>query len=751
MLKDQANREPLPLGKPNKAFDALGFAKRYGLYILLLGSFLFAMLTPLIFVVKKPYYEVHALIRVDPVVPTVLKNTEDTSIISYYSRYVNTTATAMKTNDMLTKALDGMEPKQREKLFAKGIPTETCTAILQSIVTVEPDGSSHVMDLKISGSRPDGLAEFLNSLMNTYIEETRKSSNTSNGDRLSFLYTQKNIITTEIATIERDLDSLTKDIGTSSFSEAFNTARKSSEVLALAYNNAMNERLSAETGFRAVKQSSTEEKKIVLDPLFEEIVLNNGGLNLTESWTNQRLQELRGTTDGLTAINPDRISVEEKMKSMNAYAAQLRNEVRAKAQHIILGKRDIESAKSLITARNSYEAARAREDTLRIALTEKEKEAKRISIGLHKGEYLAAKWQDKFDQLNNIDKRITEIEIEKKVPSRITVLSVARRPNQPLKSNINKITMMLLAVSFGLVGGAFAAYELSSDRIRSSRDIKHALGHPPVQTIVNLRKPNTEDTDQYSLAPDDFRSHQIGSLAIKLYKEKTTENAKTLLFTGTDKGVGSSSITMSCAKALAQLVPKVLIIDADIEKAPIEENDEFQICLPGLFDYLTGRTTLEESIVSTPGDNIDMMYAGNITSSSVPRQKITELINELRKPYDFICIDGAPLLHSHLVEQFAIHSDIVALIALGDSSKFRELRKAAELLVLLGVPAIAPILNFGGISKSPSVAEMFDNPPEFLKKVLPEKTRRTIRNIPGGLQLIDRLLETARQFQPAKE
>jgi len=208
---------------------------------------------------------------------------------------------------------------------------------------------------------------------------------------------------------------------------------------------------------------------------------------------------------------------------------------------------------------------------------------------------------------------------------------------------------------------------------------------------------------------------------------------------------------MSCAKALAQLVPKVLIIDADIEKAPIEENDEFQICLPGLFDYLTGRTTLEESIVSTPGDNIDMMYAGNITSSSVPRQKITELINELRKPYDFICIDGAPLLHSHLVEQFAIHSDIVALIALGDSSKFRELRKAAELLVLLGVPAIAPILNFGGISKSPSVAEMFDNPPEFLKKVLPEKTRRTIRNIPGGLQLIDRLLETARQFQPAKE
>ncbi len=118
----------------------------------------------------------------------------------------------------------------------------------------------------------------------------------------------------------------------------------------------------------------------------------------------------------LTEINPERIYVEGQMKSMKSYAQELREEVRNKAKNITLGKRDIDMQKSVIIAKNNYEAAQAREDTLRVAINENSKEAKRISIGIHRGEYLSANWQNKFDLLNNIEKRITEIEIEKKSP-----------------------------------------------------------------------------------------------------------------------------------------------------------------------------------------------------------------------------------------------------------------------------------------------------------------------------------------------
>ncbi|TNJ37010.1 hypothetical protein FGF68_05405 [Prosthecochloris vibrioformis] len=752
MMQDQkTSPNPLPLGKPKKAFDILGFMKRYGLFIVLLGGFLFAMLTPLIFVVKKPYYQVDARMRVDPTVPTVFSNSEQSSIVSYYSRYLNTTAQSITTIDILKKALDAMEPEKRESLFPKGMSSETCAAILQRMVSVTPENRSHVLELKIGGSKSEGLAEFLNSLMQTYMDETRRISNNSNSDRLKFLYAQKNVVMQEMSAIERDLDTLTKDIGTSSFSENHNAAAKNRNNLLQAYSSALNERLTAEAKYRAVKQSNQELQGIGLEPLINEVVLNNNALTQTESWTYKELQELRGTTDGLTELNPERLYVEDRMLSMEEYAKELREEVRDKAREIILGKRDIDMQTALIIAENDYEAAKAKEDTLKNEIHASSTEAKRISIGIHRGEYLSAHWQNKFDLLNNIEKRITEIEIEKKAPLRLSILSVARSPNQPLKSNINKIMAVLFIGSFGLVMGSFALYEFLDDTIRRSVDVQHALGHPPVQTILNLKQHMNDRQDEISLAPEDFRAHQIGSLAVKFLKEKHRENSRIILFTGTDHGVGASSIAVSCAKALSQLASRVLIIDGDIEAPPVEELDEFHISLPGLCDYLDGKTTLAESIISTPGDNIDMMYAGNITGGTIPRQKIGALMSELKEKYDFICIDGAPLLKSHLVEQLAMHSDIVALIALGDSSKYQDLRKSAQLLVLLGVPTIAPVLNFGGIRKTLSLVELFDNPPERISAILPENLIAMIRNSPSGLKLIDKFLVFVQRFQQKKD
>ena len=750
MIKEQAIRKPLPFGKAKKSFDAQGFAKRYGLFVLLSGGFIFAMLTPLIFVIKKPYYEVHALMQVDPVVPTLLVTPDESSIVNYYERYANTVSRSMTTFDILKKTLDTMPSAKREKLFPKGMSSETCATLLEKIVTVTPVTRTHVLDIMISGGKSEGLAEFINTLMLVYMETNRKSSNESNTERLKFLYAQKNIIVQELSSIEKDLDSLTQNIGTSSYSESFNISAKNSEDLSKLYNAAMYERISAEAGYNSIRKSNAAMKKISQNPIIDEIVMSNSALMNANSWTYQQLQELRNTTDGLTPTNPDRTDVEDRMKSMKNYARELQGDVRKKAMQIVLGKRDIDMQKATILAKYNYDSAKIKADSLKQALETNLKDAKRISIGIHRGEYLSAHWKHKFDMLNDIEKRITEIEVEKKAPLRLSVLAFARNPNQPLKSNVNNIISMMFLGSFGLVAGGFVVYEFLDDTIRRDKDILHALGYPPTQTIGNLRT-QAEDNDQFSIAPDDFRAHQIGSLAVKFCREKELEKSRIILFTGTDKGVGSTAIAFSCAKALGNLVPKVLVIDADIETSPVEATGEFEFNLPGLCDYLDGKVTLEDGIVRTPGDNIDIMYAGNISSGrNIPRQKIPELIRELKNEYDFVCIDGAPLLESHLVEQIAIFSDIVALISLGDSSKFQDLRRSAELLVRLGVPGIAPILNFGGNRKTLSLVEMFDNPPEILRKLLPDKLIDTIKRSPSGLEMIDRLLKIVQKFQQKK-
>ncbi|MBZ4218570.1 MAG: hypothetical protein LAC69_00050 [Chlorobium sp.] len=745
MLKENAVREPLPYGKPSKSFDFIGFLKRYGLFILFLGSFLFAMLTPLIFLIKNPYYEVHAFLKLDPVISKLITTSEESSIVNYYKDYANTQAHSIKSFDVLKLTVEQLSSRERNAIFPGIKSSDVCADILDRVIVVKTLPGTQLLEIIISGNKPYGLAEIVNKLMNVYINDNRKRNNATDSDKLKYLYGQKKSIEDQMSMYERNLDSLTKDIATAAYSEDFNIAAKNSLSLLGIYDNALFDRIKAETHYEKIQSESRELPSLSLGPLIEELVMNNQSLYSTDSWTYQQLQEMRSTTDGLTPRNPDRIYVEQRMDAMKKYATKLHDEVRNTAKSVLYGKRNLDLQTQLVLAKTDLEKTKKIELQIQQELEKNLQESKRVSIGIHKGESLSEFLKHKRGMLDMLDTRITEIEIENKAPLRISIESLARTPNAPLKSNTKNLLMTFFVSAFAIVGGAFFLYEYLDDTIRRPVDVERALGYPPTQTILDIEK-QIDGEQHLSIAPDDFKAHQIGSLAIKFCREKDRDNTRVILFTGIEKGVGSSSIAFSCAKALSRIAPKVLMIDGDIEVPEVENDSEFMLNLPGLCDYLYNGGSWKDYIISTPGDNIDMMYAGNITANPIPRQFIKKLLDEVKKEYDFICIDSASLLKSHLTEHLAIYSDIVALVCLGDSSKYKNLRYSAELLIRLGVPAIAPILNFGGIKQTVSIEELFDNPPEFIKKIIPKKTIDSITNSQILIK-IDKLISSSKNIR----
>ncbi len=348
-----------------------------------------------------------------------------------------------------------------------------------------------------------------------------------------------------------------------------------------------------------------------------------------------------------------------------------------------------------------------------------------------------------------LERKITEIEIEMKAPLRISIESHAREPKSPVSSNTNKLLMLLFAAAFCIVCGPFVAYEFFDNTIRRPEDIQQALGYLPTQTIVKVA--NKKNHQEPNLGTDDFQVHAVETLSVRFLREKDKNNSQIILFSGLEKGVGSSSIAFSCAKALAKATSKVLLIDGNIHVSDVDQAEDFFPNLPGLRDFLNNTDSWEKYIIATPGDNINIMYAGNAQNGIIPLQRIRELLDEVKKEYDFICIDALPILQSSLTEHFAISSDIIVLICLGDSSRFNDLRRAAELLIRLEVPAIAPVLNFGGNKQTQSLDELFDNPPAFLNKIFPEKLKDLINNSPSSLELIERAIKPFKKFRNSKQ
>ena len=750
MLKENALREALPFGKPSKSFDPFGFIRRYGVYMLVFGLFFFTITTPIVFVIKKPFYEVHAFMKIDPVIATLITQKEETSITNYYDQYANTQAHSMKTFEILKQTVEQLTPHEKTSLFPATLPTETCAEILDHVIIIKPLQGTHLIEIIASGAKPEGLAPLANKLMIVYLNKVRNSNSESDQDQLNSLRVKKELILGQINAIEKSLDELTKEISTASYSESFNIASKNSAELQQLYDNALADRLKAMNTLWATEQANHETQSLSLDPLVDEIVMNDQSLHFTSSWTYQQLQEMRSTTDGLTATNPDRIYVEKRMNAMQQYEKKQRKEVRNTANAITLGKRKLDMRKALILAKYDFEKSKKTETDLQKELEKSIKESQRISLGIHKGEYLSASLKYNKDMLDMLERKITEIEIEKKAPLRISIESHAREPKSPVSSNTNKLLMMLFAAAFCLVCGPFVAYEFFDNTIRRPEDIQQALGYLPTQTIVKV--PDKKNNHQaLNLGTDDYQIHAVETLSVRFLREKDKNNSRIILFSGLEKGVGSSSIAFSCAKALAKATSNVLLIDGNIHVSDVDQVEDFFPNLPGLRDFLNNTDSWKNYITATPGDNINMMYAGNAHNGIIPLQRIRELLDEAKKEYDFICIDALPILQSSLTEHVAISSDIIALICLGDSSRFNDLRRAAELLIRLEVPAIAPVLNFGGNKQTQSLDELFDNPPPFLHKIFPEKLKDLINNSPLSLELIERAIKPFKKFRKSKQ
>jgi polysaccharide biosynthesis transport protein len=750
MIKGNALREALPFGKPSKSFDIFGFLKRYGIYILVFGSFFFAITTPVVFVIKQPFYEVHAFMKIDPVIATLITQKAETSITNYYDQYANTQSHSMKTYEVLKQTVEQLAPHEKASIFPAGLPSEKCAEILERVIVIKPLQGTHLIEIIASGNKREGLAPLVNKLMTVYLNRLQNSNSESDQDQLNSLRAKKEFVLNQMNDYEKSLDELTKDISTASYSESFNMASKNTEELQKLYDNVLTDRLKAMNNYWAIEQANNESQALSLDPIIDEIVMNDQSLHFTSSWTYQQLQEMRSTTDGLTPNNPDRIYVEQRMNAMQNYEKKQRKEVRNTANAIILGKRKLEMRKAIIQAKYDFEKSKKTEDDLQKELEKSIQESQRVSMGIHKGEYISASWKHSKDMLDMLERRIAEIEIEKKAPLRISIESHAREPKFPVSSNTNKLLMMLLAAAFCIVCGPFIAYEFFDNTIRRPEDIKQALGYLPTQTIVKTPKKKSYP-QELSLGTDNFQVHAIGTLAVRFCHEKEKDNNRIILFTGIEKGVGSSSISFSCAKALAKMAPKILWIDGDIEAADIDQSEDYFPNLPGLRDFLSNTDSWKQYIVSTPDDNIDIMYAGNAIKGIIPLHRIRELLYEIKKEYDFVCIDALPVLQSNLTEQLAIYSDIITLISLGESTKYNALRRAAELLIRLEVPAIAPVLNFGGNKQTPSLDELFENPPEFIHRIIPKKFKAFINNSPPILEVIENMTKPFRRFRKSKQ
>jgi uncharacterized protein involved in exopolysaccharide biosynthesis/Mrp family chromosome partitioning ATPase len=358
------------------------------------------------------------------------------------------------------------------------------------------------------------------------------------------------------------------------------------------------------------------------------------------------------------------------------------------------------------------------------ALQRARDQASRDSYALADLEREAAVYRQAYEDLQQRRRQLAER--QEVVAPQVRLLSLAKPPNKP--SSLAPILFIPPAIIvFATLGSLVAVIRDRLDRsIRGQSDIDEALGLPCLTFVPRLTtrkdtKPHQDLVDN-PLAP---YAEAIRSLAAATDLPLEGGQSEVLLISSSLPGEGKTTLAASIAVHAATLGRRVLLMDLDSRRSSImcEVGAQIEGTVPFSLSFRPETKAIDPLITGAikhiSGLGIDylpmrshgceplLLYAGD---------RLSHFIDSLRGAYDFIVLDGPPLLIVAEARMLAKLADKILFVVKWGSTT-REVAQAGYAL-LAAANAAGKIL--GAVVMQVNVKRhargRYGGPPEYLQR-----------------------------------
>jgi succinoglycan biosynthesis transport protein ExoP len=211
------------------------------------------------------------------------------------------------------------------------------------------------------------------------------------------------------------------------------------------------------------------------------------------------------------------------------------------------------------------------------------------------------------------------------------------------RNSVNYVMALFLGLLFPLLL-VFAIFFINNS-IQNTEDISR-LTQIPLIGVIGLSKDTTNlavYSKPKSALSESFRA--IRSSLQYLYKQQNVANGKTLMITSSVSGEGKTFCSLNIATVFALSEKKTVIIGLDLRKPKLFE--EFNLSNDvGVVNYLIKQKKIDEIINPTHIPFLDVILSGPIPpnpAEMIMSDGMKEMIEELKKKYDYIILDTPPV------------------------------------------------------------------------------------------------------------
>jgi capsular exopolysaccharide synthesis family protein len=293
--------------------------------------------------------------------------------------------------------------------------------------------------------------------------------------------------------------------------------------------------------------------------------------------------------------------------------------------------------------------------------------------------------------LKKIGEELGTLAAEPPPASRVNLLEAAETP---VSRKLDRQLKVMGAASFGVFGlilVGIALLECQARRIYAAKDVAEGLGFHVIGTLPAL---NTSRSVGGALDIANSVVEAVDSVRTLLMHSARRDALRVVMITSAVGGEGKTTFATQLAASLARAWRKTLLIDCDLRNP--NGHAPFDLPLePGCCEALRGELEFEEAIRPTSMSRLWVLPAGRCDShalQALAQDEIRAVFERLKRHYDFIIIDAAPVLpvaDSLLIGQ---HADAVLLTILRDVSCIPAVHAAKERLAVLGIRTLGAVV-----------------------------------------------------------
>ncbi len=343
-----------------------------------------------------------------------------------------------------------------------------------------------------------------------------------------------------------------------------------------------------------------------------------------------------------------------------------------------------ERKRALVTLQSQFEAERATEQHLRQQIESERSKAQEVAKHLIQYSVLSKEASSLRELYQNVIKQAKEIEMRASATtSNVFIADYAPLPSSP--SYPKTSILITICVLLGLAGGILTAYIRDSleDTIGSTDDGQQTLDLPQLGSVPHFNDERLLERSPYDLkaqtpgaplpsplgssdkapnlgegtspalvtisAPQSPISEALRSLRANLLLSSADYPPRVVALASALPGEGKTTILANLSVTLAQANHRTILIDGDLRLGGLSKLF-YRTGTPvgaGLTNYLTGQSSLDESISPTGVPNLDIMPLGSMAPNPaelVGSTAMRRLLANLKERYDFILIDTPPIM-----------------------------------------------------------------------------------------------------------